>query len=268
MDEVNKNLGVIIEEKPKDWVAGSIHYEVLNPSGDWTSYLPSAENQTTHYTDTMACVTFSCLNVIETQIKFFTGQEVNFSDRFIAKLSGTTHQGNSIQRVLDAINKYGLVKEEEWPTGIDFNWDEYYAEIPQSVLDKADKSIKVQYEFHYPNNSDYAKELKHLPLEMILEAGNPYHSVTMVNTSQQFDHYTPNLRPQKSIYVATKILVTGIKMTNAKLVKNNAEYGFYLPATTEEAMIDKALNLGYPLPTKDNGTKVDWDNVKPDIEIA
>lgn len=217
MDFLEKNYGVIVEDKPTDWAAGRIPYEVLNPSGDWVNYLPSAENQTTHYTDTMACVTFSCLNVIETQIKFFTGKEVNFSDRFIAKLSGTTQQGNSVQRVLDAINKYGLVKEEEWPTGIDFKWDEYYADIPQSVLDKANKSIKVQYEFHYPGDSDYAKELKHLPLEMILEVGNPYHSVEMVNTTQQFDHYSPNLRPQKSIYVATKILVTGINMNQTKV---------------------------------------------------
>src|SRR5207247_8242189 len=112
-------------------------YEVLNPSGDWTAYLPSAENQSTHIVDTMACVTFSCLNVIETQIKFLTGREVNFSDRFIAKLSGTTQQGNTVQNVLDAIRKYGLVLEEEWPTDLNFNWDQYYAPVPDEVIKKA-----------------------------------------------------------------------------------------------------------------------------------
>lgn len=238
-----KNLGVIIQPNPKDWVAGSLPYEELNPSGDWTPYLPVAENQATHHTDSMACVTFSCLNVIETQIKFFTGKEVNFSDRFIAKMSGTTQFGNSVQNVLNAINKYGLVLEEDYPTDPEFNWDQYYAEIPQSVKDKADQSIKVQYEFHY---SDYAKQLKHLPLEMIVEKNNPYHSVEMVNTTQQFDHYTPNLRPQQSIYLATKILVKGFTMSNAIFVKRagTSEAGFYLPATSEEALKDKALNLG------------------------
>lgn len=221
--EPTQNTGVIIEQKPQDWAAGQIPYEVLNPSGDWTQYLPSAENQYTHKIDTMACVTFSCLNVIETQYKFRTGKEINFSDRFIAKLSGTTANGNSVQRVLDAINTYGLVLEEEWPTDLEMTWDEYYAEIPPEVLAKANKNIKVQYEFHFPGSTDYARELKHLPLEMILEAGNPYHSVEMVNTTEQFDHYPPNLRPQKSIYVATKILVKGISMPYEKVVKQDGK---------------------------------------------
>src|SRR5690242_6166491 len=131
MTDLPKNTGVIIEQKPQDFVAGTLPYEVLNPSGDWTPYVPSAESQLLHHMDSMACVTFSCLNVIETQYKFFTGKDINFSDRFIAKLSGTTPQGNSVQRVLDTINQYGLVLEEEWPTYPDFVWDDYYAPIPQ-----------------------------------------------------------------------------------------------------------------------------------------
>jgi hypothetical protein len=31
-----------------------------------------------------------------------------------------------------------------------------------------------------------------------------------VNNTQQFDHYSPNLRPMKSINIATKILLKGI----------------------------------------------------------
>lgn len=56
-------------------------------------------------------------------------------------------------------------------------------------------------------------------------------------------------------------------MTNVKLVKNGSEYAFYIPATQESTLIDKALNFGYPLPTKNDGQSVDWDNLKPDIVI-
>jgi hypothetical protein len=255
---MHKNLGVIIEKKPKDWVAGTLPFKVLNPSGDWTPYLPSGESQKLHHEDSMACVTFSCLNVIETQYKFFTGKEINFSDRFIAKLSGTQPIGNTIQNVLDAINKYGLVLEEEWPTSPNFDWAEYYADIPQSVKDKANKTIKVQYEFHSPPQ-DWVTQLKHVPFEMILEAGNPYHSVEMVNTTQQFDHYDPFLTPQKSIYLGTKILVKGINMSNAQFVKKagTQEFGFYLPALSPDALKDKALNLGLDL-----GDPIDFTKAK------
>ncbi len=57
-------------------------------------------------------------------------------------------------------------------------------------------------------------------------------------------------------------------MSNVKLVKNGSEYGFFLPATNEQAMIDKANNFGYALPTINNGGNVDWQNVKPDIIIS
>jgi murein DD-endopeptidase MepM/ murein hydrolase activator NlpD len=63
------------------------------------------------------------------------------------------------------------------------------------------------------------------------------------------------------------LILKGQQVSNAKLVKKGNEYGFYLPATTEQAMIDKALNLGIFLPTTDNGTKVDWAALRPDIIV-
>lgn len=219
-----RNLGVIIEKRPTDFVGGTLPYEVLNPSGDWTAYLPAPENQFTHHTDSQACVTFSILNTIETQYKFFTGREINFSDRFIAKLSGTTPQGNSVQNVMKAIKTYGLVLESDWPTDFEFNWDEYYAEIPQSVKDKAIK-VDCAYEFFSPVESDLLREMKHAPLEIIIEAQNPYHSVMRVNKIQQFDHYVPNLRPMRSISIATKILLKGVSMGEFVHISGTQTYG-------------------------------------------
>ena len=56
-------------------------------------------------------------------------------------------------------------------------------------------------------------------------------------------------------------------MTNVKTVKNGSEYGFYVPATNEQAIIDKALNFGIQIPTKEGGTRVDWDLFKADIVL-
>src|SRR3990167_7048548 len=94
------NRGVILGQRPDDFVGGTIPYEVRLPSGNWDAFLPSGEWQRSQpdpvkgYIDTMACVSFSALNSIETQIRFLTGQSINYSDRFTAKMSGTTPQGN------------------------------------------------------------------------------------------------------------------------------------------------------------------------------
>lgn len=56
-------------------------------------------------------------------------------------------------------------------------------------------------------------------------------------------------------------------MSNVQLVKKGSEFGFYLPANSEDALIDKADNFGYPLPKTPDGKKVDWAKVKPEIEI-
>jgi hypothetical protein len=67
-------------------------------------------------------------------------------------------------------------------------------------------------------------------------------------------------------------LIPRILMTNVKLVQitkpdGTKELGYYLPATSEATLIDKALNFDYPLPTINNGANVDWPNVKPDISV-
>jgi len=253
-----KNLGVIIETKPTDFFAGALPYEVINPTGEWRNFTPPGENQFSNHADSMACVTFSALNVLETQYKFLTGQKINFSDRFIAKLSGTTPQGNSIQKVLDTIRKYGLVLEADYPTPASFTWDEYYADIPPEVLAKAQK-FDISYEF---GSTDYLKDLKQAPLQMVIEKTNPYHAVEMINLTEEFDSYVPYVKPQKSIHTVCKIILKGVSMSNTQFVhkQGTAEYGFYIPATNEEAIKDKALNFGIDI--LDNTGNIDYTKPK------
>lgn len=62
-------------------------------------------------------------------------------------------------------------------------------------------------------------------------------------------------------------LMTNVKLVQVSRPDGSNEFGFYLPATAEATLIDKALNFDYQLPTLNSGTQVDWPNVKPDYIV-
>ena len=129
---IRENTGVFLREQHSDFLLGAISYEEV--CEDWTPFLPKGEKQHGLYFDTMACVTFSALNIIEIQlnfmvanslmseesVKFFSDEgyllngQFNFSDRFTAKMSGTTKDGNYLQKVWDSIRNHGLLSEKDW----------------------------------------------------------------------------------------------------------------------------------------------------------
>ena len=100
------NHGVIERRpSPKDWraggVTGIVRGDILRADGQWDSYLPILEKQYGPYFDTEACVSFGNINCPETLMYRQFGKKVNYSDRFIAKMSGTTQQGNDEYTVAD-----------------------------------------------------------------------------------------------------------------------------------------------------------------------
>ena len=107
------NFGLILSDpKPTDYMFGGetqVQGIELQPDGQWKDYLPVGEKQHSVYFDTMACVTFSALNALEILIKRQYGIDINFSDRFTAKMSGTTTNGNYLYKVGDSIRKDGFV---------------------------------------------------------------------------------------------------------------------------------------------------------------
>lgn len=166
-----KNTGLnFIPPFLTDYVAGAesgIVYKINLLTGNWTQYLPKTEQQAITI-ETMACATFSAMNTLETQFELLfstflaenqqwmkdngyfdeTGK-INFSDRFIAKLSGTTLQGNYLQKVWDTVRNCGLVPEKDWPF-VGTTFAEYYSDIPQVIQDKGlefKKRFKVMYEW-------------------------------------------------------------------------------------------------------------------------
>jgi hypothetical protein len=179
--ETSKKTGFILAApSPKSFRFGGetgIAAALRVQDGNWTKYLPTPEKQNRMYTyagtlynfDVLACVTFSALNNVEIQLKqmiatgalagdnlaalralgFFDDQgNFNASDRFTAKMSGTTREGNTLEAVADSIRNDGLLPESDWTfpdvgTDPDANWNAYYAEIPQALKDKAKKILDI-----------------------------------------------------------------------------------------------------------------------------
>ena len=259
MDDIpQQNTGFIPGSGTKDlWLAGTIPYEVVLQSGDWRPYLPVGEKQK-NPTETMSCVTQSNLSDLEIQEKQQTGHEPNWSDRFIAKLSGTTHSGNKLDVVANTVRNIGLVKESVWPAPQGLTWDQYYSSIPQSVIDQAEYR-EILFESITPVETELLYHLKQCPIQVVIPEPNPNHAVVLVHIENglayYFDSYSPFLKTIaiNKLHAALKIVLKGT-MSNAIFVHkaNTTEYGFYLPASSEEAIKDKALNLGLAIEKPDH----------------
>jgi len=177
---------------------------IFRPDMQWDFYRPVGELQKRKDRDKMACVTFSAMNCIETIINFFIAviadeelqkqfnnqdlyeikeivkvfkhfgliknNQCECSDRYIAKLSGTTERGNNQNNVAQAIRHFGLVPEDLWPYVHDFN--EYYKNIPDNIIQKGKELleyIKFNHEWVAPKN--FNTERKYGPIQTSIYAG-------------------------------------------------------------------------------------------------
>ncbi len=226
------NTGVIEGSGTKSlYIAGTIPYEVRLQSGDWRPYLVKEEHQYSNNTDTMGCVSFSCNNDLEIQTKFLTGQEVNYSDRFLAKMSGTTPDGNWLDKVADTARNVGLVKESEWPAPANYTWSQYYASIPQEVINKAVKP-DIAYEVIGADKTSLLYHLKQAPIQITIPAPHPNHAVVLVaiegNTAYYFDTYIPALKTidvSKISYALKIVLKQGDIMPKFFRVNDHGKLG-------------------------------------------
>lgn len=157
-----KHYGLILEPlKPTDFVLGTSQSleakygaEAVNPSGDWSNFTPSEEDQSTMTGDTWACTNFNTIDAVEMLHRLQYGAPLNLSDRFSAVMSGTKPGvGNSPQKAADSLRRDWSVLEPEWP---DVNTvEEFFAPIPASL-----KTLAVgrgaEFEFGYqvvPNSA-------------------------------------------------------------------------------------------------------------------
>jgi len=230
------------ERKISDWIAGDfspLSSKFINPSGIWLT--PEIEYQNRWGYDRLACVTYSLLNCLETLYYYKTGIWINFSDRFLAKMSGTTKYGNTLDNVFDFARKIGLVAENVYPD-TDGGWDEYYKEIPQEIIDKAKEFLNewsLYREWVRTDDKDKIfNALKEAPLQVVVcyAAGNGYlnptgkynHAVMCFGADYGkcwyiFDHYTQSIKSYAWEYEFDCVLKPSlIKKTNTLMtLKDN-----------------------------------------------
>lgn len=265
-DDIETNHGVLIGQRATDFIAGALQYEVRNDSGDWTPYLVSFERQSFPGFDTMACVSFSANTLCEMQIKQQTGIEVNLSDRFLAKMSGTTSQGNWLYVVGDTLRNIGTVLEEDWPVPPNPTWETYYSPISQITIDKAKARFrdlyKLETEFIPVIEAEIKKHLKHAPLQIVI----PGHAVAGIvlkasnNEVTYFDTYLNNNSPIKKTSISNiqsvyKLLLTVKGHTMAKVLNDggtirlefgSGPQGFNI-GVASKSLFDQIVASGEPI---------------------
>lgn len=274
MIEAGKNNGVIpVDPKPGEFdMRGETAVVGLdNTISDWTPFLPTGEWQedtaSNPVFETDACVSFSADQTLQTYGDFCVAMDLwsadavawlkangyfdangklNFSDRFTAKMSGTTQaEGNSLPNVWGSIQENGLVPETLWPFPMaEINadpenaWNIYYSTIPANVI-----ALGLEFKARFTCNWDWvtypADPMTEAQLKAALVTG-PIQIATAVcppwNTAapiqgcgagaqhatmlyaigadyQIFDHYVPFqklLAPNYNITYATRATLTPV----------------------------------------------------------
>ena len=226
--------GVKEGKRPEDYVAGEFSFiglEDRNPSGDWTPYLPTKEFQKGKE-DSMSCVSFSAINSIEMQEKFLTGEENNYSDRWLAIMSDTTSDGNYLWKVADTIRRYGLVKESSFPAPPNFTFVAYHAKpepsLQAELLKEGQEWLKkwnLQYEWVPGGKEVLMKNMKQAPLQIT----KPGHAIVDFFCEEDiinyFDTYNPFKKklPYSNLQSALKLFLTKKQMIKKFYVNDNGK---------------------------------------------
>jgi len=104
----------------------SLPPKIINPSGDWTPYLPKFEPQRKQL-ETWNCVAFATIKCVQILLKKL-GVDENYSDRFTGITAGTKVGGNDPHTVAQAIRHFGLIPESMLPFSDDLiSVEEYFS---------------------------------------------------------------------------------------------------------------------------------------------
>lgn len=238
MEDKIPHSGLInVQPKEKDFFFGteaSLRGVDVLPSGDWTPYLPSGEDQFGIGWDSMSCASFSYTSTVETYLNFLIKEKritafnnkwladngyigpdgkVNFSDRFLAIMSGTTISGNSLNKVAETARTVGLIPQSMLLFGGN-SWGEFMnpEAITPDMIKKGKEFLqrfKLSYEWFMWNNDRFldaneqkllADSLRQLPVQV----GIPFpasHAIELISCKDDlvrlFDTYQPYIKDKK-----------------------------------------------------------------------
>jgi len=130
------------------------------------------ETQKNNRFDTYSCVSFAHTNGLETLHKFLYKEEINYSDRYTSKASGTVPgKGNSHAAVAECTYTNGVVPEEVYPFTPDMSQSEFFSLIPKEVI-ALGKEWVVKYEYGYEKvrKEHFAEVLKLSPIQVAVDS--------------------------------------------------------------------------------------------------
>lgn len=165
--------------EPEHWLLGGVE-PVINPSGDWTPWKPSDEQQKKQLFDSNGCALFGTGHALVTLAKFhgFNDFPTDVSERYMGVVSGTTPKGTDPHLVAENIRKpYGLVPASLLPWSDDLDtYFEYYAPNPMesSILSWGASFLnkfEVNHRWVFPFGSSYTPKQKAELLEQALKVG-------------------------------------------------------------------------------------------------
>ena len=131
------NTGLILEPPHQGSPLLGASLPVRNPLGDWESSLPDFKAQAKLGLETMNCVQFSFLNVLQT-VSASYGKKFDLSDRFMYWASGCTANGNSYSNCIAGFLKRGCCAEGDWPWFMAMTRELYGEEPPDDIKAEAE----------------------------------------------------------------------------------------------------------------------------------
>lgn len=93
---------------------GALPDTILQPDGQWDSYLPIYEPQFENF-ETWGCTCWGTLNAIEILLKRIEGVEYNYAERFPYNIVGIREPGSDPHTVCEVTRKNGLVPNNVLP---------------------------------------------------------------------------------------------------------------------------------------------------------
>lgn len=184
--DFNHNCVIKEDRKITDSIAGGFSavppLKQLVIDGQWDDYLPVIEFQMMGGWDRMDCPNFADLNALEILYFIQTGQQIDFSKRASAVLSGTSPlTGNYISAPLDSANNVGLILQKDWPDTktpigdtetLAMEQQEYYQPLPPYILSLLKKYGTIQRQWVNTDHESIIRALNYAPLPATVSCAN------------------------------------------------------------------------------------------------
>lgn len=254
-------FGLLVRDtNVRDWIAGSfspVEPVIYQPLGQWDYFLPTIEYQSNNGEESWMCTIFSLTNALEMLHIRQTGIEINFSDAWLGKLSGTVKGfGNFLDDVFDYARKNGLVLQSRWA-----NFPDPYREIPQEIRNEGKDFLanwSLYREWVNPTKKDDIKRaLREAPLQVTVRyaegngllkpTGTHNHAVTLYGYEDEkwfniYDHYTQTRKRYAWDYEFGAVLKPSlIKKTN-NFMFTPQDNTLYLLVQGPEQILTMGLN--------------------------